>query len=75
MERCKVICHMMTSIDGQYMEEENCNISGEFYDKEIWKMGNANGSGCATAQMYFANENIDYSQYETTNIENIQIIL
>ena len=22
-------------IDGQYMEEENCNVSGEFYDKEI----------------------------------------
>lgn len=79
MERCKVICHMMTSIDGkidgQYMEEENCNISGEFYDKEIWKMGNANGSGCATAQMYFANENIDYSQYETINIEYTDYII
>lgn len=69
MERCKVICHMMTSIDGkidgQYTEEEYCNVSGEFYDKEICKMRNANGSGCATEQIYFANENIDYSQYET----------
>lgn len=79
MDRCKVICHMMTSIDGkidgQYMEEKNCNISGAFYDKEIWNMGNANGSGSATAQMYFANEEIDYSKYETDNIEYIDYIV
>ena len=74
MKRSKVICHMYLSIDGKidgkYMEEHGCDISGAFYDKHIWEMGNANGNGRATAEMYFAHESIDYSKYDISNIDD-----
>lgn len=73
MNRSKVICHMYVSIDGkidgEYMDEHGCDISGEYYDTAIWEMGNANGNGRATAEMYFANKDIDYSRYDVSNIE------
>lgn len=79
MNRCKVICHMYISIDGkidgQYMDESGCDISGEYYDEMIWKMGNADGSGRATAEMYFAHENIDYSKYKTSCIDYIDNVI
>lgn len=72
MERSKVICHMYLSIDGKidgkYMDEHGCDISGEFYDRQIWEMGNANANGRVTAEMYFAHENIDYSKYDVSNV-------
>lgn len=73
MDRSKVICHMYLSIDGKidgnYMDEAGCDISGQYYDKTIWEMGNANANGRTTAEMYFANENIDYSKYDTHEID------
>lgn len=73
MDRCKVICHMMISIDGKidgnYMDEKGNEQIGDFYDKQIWEMGNANGSGSLTAKMYFANNEIDYSKYKDVNID------
>ena len=48
-------------IDGSYMEEDDRSDSGDFYDEAIWQMGNANGSGRVTAEMYFANHEIDYA--------------
>ena len=72
MDRCKVICHMMTSIDGKidgsYMDEESNEPIGDFYDKQIWEMGNANGSGSLTAKMYFADNEIDYSKYKNVDV-------
>lgn len=39
MSRCKVVCHIMASIDGKidgnYMEEQNSKYPGEYYDKQI----------------------------------------
>ena len=32
-------------------------------------MGNANGNGRTTAEMYFAHENIDYSKYDVNDID------
>lgn len=79
MNRCKVICHMMTSIDGKidgkFMEEKGCSVSGDYYDKQIWKLGNANGNGRTTAQMYFANKDIDYGKYKNTNIDYSDFIV
>lgn len=73
MDRTKIICHMYLSIDGKidgnYMDEDGCNISGEYYDNMIWKKGNANGSGRVTAEMYFAHENIDYKKYDISKID------
>ena len=73
MDRSKVICHMYLSIDGKidghYMDESGCDISDEYYDKTIWKMGYANANGRTTAEMYFAHENIDYSKYDTHQID------
>ena len=72
MDRCKVICHMMTSIDGKidgsYMDEKDNEPIGDFYDKQIWEMGNANGSGSLTAKMYFADNEIDYSKYKNVDV-------
>ena len=51
-------------IDGAYMEEDDRSDSGDFYDEAIWQMGNANGNGRVTAEMYFANHRIDYAPYE-----------
>lgn len=56
-------------IDGRYMDEPSCDISGQYYDETIWKIGTANGSGRATAEMYFAHENIDYSKYKSSCID------
>lgn len=43
MNRCKVICHMMTSIDGKidgkFMEEKGCSVSGDYYDKLVNVIG------------------------------------
>lgn len=68
MNRCKVICHMYVSldgkIDGEYMEKEDLEESGNYYDELIWKLGNANGNGRNTTRMYFAHSDIDYSNYE-----------
>lgn len=79
MERCKVICHMYTSIDGKidgdYMDEEGCDASGVFYDEYIFKTGIANGNGRVTAHMYFANEEIDYSQYQGIEMERKDHVL
>ena len=56
-------------IDGKYMDETGCDASGEYYDLTIWEMGNANGNGSRTALMYFANKSVDYSKYNTNNID------
>ena len=73
MNRSKVICHMYVSIDGkidgEYMNEHGCDISGEYYEIALWEMGNANANGRATAEMYFANKEIDYSKYDVSNID------
>lgn len=72
MERSKVVCHMYVSIDGKidgrYMDEEGSNPSGAYYDEALWRFGEANGNGRATAQMYFANAEIDYAQYEGADV-------
>lgn len=73
MNRSKVICHMYVSIDGkidgEYMDEHGCDISGAYYDNAIWEMGTANGNGRATAEMYFANKDTDYTKYDISNID------
>ena len=73
MDRCKVICHMYVSIDGKidgdYMNEEGCDPSGEYYDCWIWENSNANANERTTAEMYFAHEKIDYSIYEGEDID------
>ena len=72
MERSEVIVHMYVSldgkIDGRYMDEDDRSDSGSFYDTAIWEMGNANGNGRTTAEMYFANHEVDYSVYAGTEV-------
>lgn len=52
MENLKVYCHMYLSIDGKsvgpFMDEDFNKISGDFYDEEIFKMGNAMANGKLT---------------------------
>lgn len=79
MNRSKVICHMYVSIDGKidgaYMDVEDRNASGDYYDQALWEMGNANGNGRITAEMYFANKDVDYGKYDTSKIVYKDFIL
>ena len=72
IDRCKVICHMMTSIDGKidgdYMKAENSEYTGNYYDDSIFKLGDSMAGGRTTAYMYHANSSIDYSKYVNCNI-------
>lgn len=45
MDRCKVIAHMYVSIDGKYMDESGCDISGEYYDDIIDSLGGDSMAG------------------------------
>lgn len=53
-----VICHMYISIDGKidgaYMDESGCDISGAFYDDVIFEMGSSMAGGRVTSQLYKA---------------------
>lgn len=64
-----VICHMYVSIDGRidgkYMEEEGCDISGTYYDEKIFKVGTSMASGRVTTKLYEATEPMDLSDYSS----------
>ncbi|MBO6262888.1 MAG: dihydrofolate reductase family protein [Clostridia bacterium] len=70
MDRTFVSVHMYVSIDGkidgEYMDEHGCDISGEFYDEVISSMGTAMASGRHTSEIYHAKAKIDYSAYSKT---------
>ncbi len=73
MNRPCVTVHMYVSIDGkidgEYMEEHDCDISGDFYDEAIAGMGSAMASGRYTSEIYHANAKIDYTRYTGKEIE------
>ncbi len=52
MENIKVYCHMYLSIDGksvgEFMNEDFNEISGNFYDDQIFQMGNTMANGKLT---------------------------
>lgn len=70
--RTYVICHMYISIDGkidgEYMDEEGCDISGAYYDDVIFEMGSAMAGGRVTSQIYKAHADIDISKYNGDNV-------
>lgn len=84
MNRSYVISHMYVSldgkIDGEYMKEEGCDISGEYYDNDIFELGTSMAGGRATTSMYwskasddlspFVNELEDYSDHVLLNKNN-----
>ena len=55
MDRAKVICHMMTTIDGKIVIDWDGNkdykLAGEEYDRLIYTYAQAYGCGRATSQM------------------------
>lgn len=73
MNKPYTIIHMYISIDGKidgaYMEQEGCDISGKYYDDVIFQMGTSMASGRTTAEMYHAKGQIDYSKYDTSSID------
>ena len=79
MQRCKVICHMYVSIDGKidgaYMDEEGCKISGDYYDTAIWSLGDSMAGGRVTNTMYHAKAKIDLNQYKNIEVPNDDFIL
>ena len=75
-KRCKVICHMMVSIDGkidgEYMNSPNSEYTGNYYDEVFFKLGDSMAGGRNTACMYHANAKVDYSKFknETVSLED-----
>lgn len=79
MDRCKVISHMYVSIDGkidgEYMGEHGCDISGEYYDDIIGELGSSMAGGRVTNCMYHANENVDLNKYNNIDVAEGDYIL
>ena len=79
MDRCKVISHMYVSIDGKidglYMDEDGCNISGDYYDEVIASLGSSMAGGRVTNCMYHANEKIDLDKYKNIDVTPGDFIL
>ena len=79
MKRCNVITHMYVSIDGKidgdYMDEEGCDISGEYYDKVIWSLGDSMASGRVTNVIYHANAKVDLSKYKNIKVNRDDYII
>jgi hypothetical protein len=73
MERAKVIIHMYVSIDGTidgpYDGLETTKASGDFYDRQIFQMSDANANGATTVAMYAATGHPDLSQYDSSDLD------
>lgn len=73
MDRCKVICHMMISIDGKidgkFMDEPQSDPVGDYYEDWKNKNGKAWGNGSNTHAKYFGYHDVDYSVYDTESID------
>lgn len=78
MNKPYVICHMYTSIDGKidgnYMNEEGCNISGDYYDEKIFKVGTSMASGRVTTKLYKAKEKENLENYRAFENQEDYII-
>lgn len=70
MDRAKVICHMMTTIDGKIVIDWDGNKdyeqAGEEYDRLIGTYGQAYGCGRATSQMDL---DVDFSKYRGAAVQ------
>lgn len=78
MNKPYVICHMYTSIDGRidgnYMDEVGCDISGKYYDDKIFKLGNSMASGRITSSLYKAKGKANLNDYRAENSNDDFII-
>lgn len=79
MDRCKVISHMYVSIDGKidgdYMDEQDCDISGEYYDDIIFALGDSMAGGRITNVMYHAHENVDFEKFKDIEVDGKDYIV
>lgn len=70
MDRAKVICHMMTTIDGKIVIDWDGNkdyeLAGEEYDRLIYTYAQAYGCGRATSQMDL---DVDFSKYKDVPVK------
>jgi len=70
MDRAKVICHMMTTIDGKIVIDWDGNkdyeLAGMEYDRLIYKYARAYGCGRATSQM---DVDVDFSKYRNVPVK------
>lgn len=73
MDRAKVILHMMVSLDGKiegyFADAPYTGPCGDFYDEVIGELGDAEGTGSYTAQLYMAGGNPDLNSYEEVEVE------
>ena len=70
MDRAKVICHMMTTIDGKIVIDWEGNkdyeLAGEEYDRLIYTYAQAYGCGQATSQIDL---DVDFSKYKDVPVK------
>ena len=70
MDRAKVICHMMATIDGKIVIDWDGNkdyeLAGEEYDRLIYTYAQAYGCGRATSQMDL---DVDFSKYKDVTVK------
>lgn len=70
MDRAKVICHMMTTIDGKISIDFDGNADymavGDEYDRRTFSYGQAYGCGRATFQQ---DNEIDFSNYKNKEVK------
>lgn len=70
MNRAKVICHMMTTIDGKISIDFDGNQDymavGDEYDRRVFSYGQAYGCGRATFQQEYA---VDFSKYKSIPVK------
>jgi len=57
-------------IDGSYMDENGCDISGEYYDVVIFDMGTSMAGGRVTSQLYKARGENTLDHYSGLNVSN-----
>lgn len=69
-KRAKVVCHMMTTIDGKIAIDwdgnEDYEFAGAEYDRLIYTYGQAMGCGRATCQMDIP---VDFSKYSNAPVK------
>ncbi len=79
MNRSKVICHMMVSIDGKidgdYMSQANSEATGNAYDSLIFQMGDSMAGGKNTALMYHAKGTVDFSKYQNMLVDHQDYVI
>lgn len=67
LDRCRVICHMITSIDGKinggFEEQADAEQSGAYYMQKLEEYSKSMAIGCVTSKQSVCKQQVELSQY------------